>query len=147
MGNLEALKALYVNLGGSATDVAGMTTLSEVIAATSDLEIGGGDSDFTVTFTVDEDDHVVSDKTATEILEQFSQKPVKLVLGYGTYQVFYPMVVITPGSDDSVTLQYSTVYYDATDGAAVYISEAAVDASGNVTMSDDKTYPLTPATP
>lgn len=146
MGNLEALKALYVNLGGSADDVAGMTTLSEVIAATSDLEIGGGDSDFTVTFTVDEDDHVVSDKTSTEILEQFSQKPVKLVIGYGAYQIYYPQVIVTPGST-SVTLQYSNVYYDETDGAAVYISEAAVDASGNVTESDDKVYPLTPATP
>lgn len=137
---------MYVKLCGSATDVAGMTTLSEVIAATSDLEIGGGDSDFTVTFTADEDDHVVSDKTSTEILEQFSQKPVKLVLGYGTYRVYYPQVIVTSGST-SVTLQYSNVYYDETDGAAVYISEAAVDASGNVTESDDKVYPLTPATP
>lgn len=145
MGNLEALKALYVAQGGAAEDVANMTTLSEVIAAIA-ANGGGGGSDFTVTFTVDEDDNYVSDKTSTEILEQFSHKPIKLVLGYGTYQVFYPMVIITPGSD-SVTLQYSAAYYDATDGASVCISEAAVDASGNVTMSDDKTYPLTPATP
>lgn len=145
MGNLEALKALYTAQGGEASAVAGMTTLAEVIDALSKLG-GGGDSDFTVTFTVDEDDHVVSDKTSTEILEQFSQKPVKLVLGYGTYRVYYPQVIVTPGST-SVTLQYSNVYYDETDGAAVYISEAAVDASGNVTESDDKVYPLTPATP
>ncbi|MBR3236985.1 MAG: hypothetical protein IKF99_00955 [Oscillospiraceae bacterium] len=141
MGNLEALKALYTAQGGEASAVAGMTTLAEVIDALSKLG-GGGDSDFTVTFTVDEDDNYVSDKTSTEILEQFSQKPIKLVLGYGTYQVFYPMVIITPGSD-SVTLQYSAAYYDATDGAAVCISEAAVDASGNVTLGDDKICPLT----
>lgn len=146
MGNLEALKALYVAQGGAAEDVAGMTTLSEVIAALA-ANGGGGGSDFTVTFTIDEDDNYVSDKTSTEILEQFSHKPIKLVLGYGTYQVYYPQVIITPGSDSVVTLQYSTVYYDETDGAAVYISEAAVDASGNVTMSDYKTYPLTSATP
>lgn len=141
MGNLEALKALYAAQGGAAADVANMTTLSEVIAALA-ANGGGGGSDFTVTFTVDEDDNYVSDKTSTEILEQFSHKPVKLVLGFGTYQVFYPMVIVTPGSD-SVTLQYSAAYYDATDGAAVCISEAAVDASGNVTLGDDKICPLT----
>lgn len=145
MGNLEALKALYVAQGGAAEDVANMTTLSEVIAALA-ANGGGGGSDFTVTFTFDEDDHVVSDKTSTEILEQFAHKPIRLVLGYGTYQAYYPQVLIMPGSD-SVTLQYSSAYYDETDGAAVYISEAAVDASGNVTESDDKIYPLTPATP
>lgn len=144
MGNLEALKALYTAQGGEASAVAGMTTLAEVIDALSKLG-GGGDSDFTVTFTIDGED-VVSDKTSTEILEQFAHKPIKLVLGYGSYQVFYPQVTSVPGNE-SVTLQYSNAYYDETDGAAIYISEATVDASGNVTESDDKIYPLTPATP
>ncbi len=39
MNNLEALKALYVKLGGDADDVADATLLSEVIEAIADLNL------------------------------------------------------------------------------------------------------------
>lgn len=37
MGNIEALKALYVAMGGAAEDVANLTLNSEVIAALADV--------------------------------------------------------------------------------------------------------------
>lgn len=37
MGNVEALKALYVAMGGAAEDVAKLTLNSEVIAALADV--------------------------------------------------------------------------------------------------------------
>lgn len=37
MGNVEALKALYVAMGGAAEDVANLTLNSEVIAALADV--------------------------------------------------------------------------------------------------------------
>ena len=37
MGNVEALKALYIALGGAAEDVANLTLNSEVIAAFADV--------------------------------------------------------------------------------------------------------------
>lgn len=37
MGNVEALKALYIALGGAAEDVANLTLNSEVIAALADV--------------------------------------------------------------------------------------------------------------
>ena len=44
MGNVEALKALYIALGGAAEDVENLTLNSEVIAAIAGIagEIAGG---------------------------------------------------------------------------------------------------------
>lgn len=44
MTNLEALKKLYADLGGTASDVANMDTSSEVIEALSAVAGGGGSS-------------------------------------------------------------------------------------------------------
>lgn len=42
MTNVEALKALYVALGGSSSTVAGMSLTADVIAATATLITNGG---------------------------------------------------------------------------------------------------------
>lgn len=48
MTTVEALKSLYEHLGGDAADVADLTLNPELVAALSELEIGGGGSATTV---------------------------------------------------------------------------------------------------
>ena len=42
MTNLEALKELYVSLGGAEADVANVTTIADMIVALQDVASGGG---------------------------------------------------------------------------------------------------------
>ena len=138
MGNLEALKALYVKLGGSATDVAGMTTLSEVIAATSALEIGGGSGIpdlFLITITYDGDDPV-SDKTYAEIAAAVTAGKI-IAIRDGNAFGFTTMAPVS-----GVYVGALSRFVAADVGVVAVMSYTVSFAESGVTVSDPSVYPL-----
>lgn len=137
MGNLEALKALYVKLGGSATDVAGMTTLSEVIAATSALEIGGiGIPDlFLITITFDEEENPSCDKTYAEINAALTAgKVIALRVGQN-----FSFAVPSPAESG---ISFVVSAFDAQEGVVGIMSMIVTFTEDSVTVGEPSLYPL-----
>ena len=66
--NVEALKNLYVTLGGNAADVADLDSNSEMIEALRNVAGGGGGGGvFTVTFTTTDGETWTCDKTYAQV--------------------------------------------------------------------------------
>lgn len=138
MGNLEALKALYVKLGGSATDVAGMTTLSEVIAATSALEIGGGigiPDLFLITITFDEQENPTSDKTYAEINAALTAGKVIALRAGQNFSFVVPSPV-----EGGVSFVVSALVVQS--GVVGIMSMIVTITEDSVTVGEPSMYPL-----
>lgn len=71
MKNVEALKKLYIKLGGNAEDVANVTTIADAIDKLTEVAQGGGSGGepFVVTLTITGESSATGDKTAAEIKE------------------------------------------------------------------------------
>ena len=81
MTNVEALKNLYVSLGGSAADVANVTTIADMITALQDVASGGGGTVVCRVTTLSSG--YVADKTGAELNEAISAGKIVLIVTDG----------------------------------------------------------------
>ena len=82
MTNVEALKNLYVALGGSAEDVANLDSNAAIINILGNVAGGGGGASGLVVTGAESEESVVLDKTWKEIRDTFAAaKPVVIVAG------------------------------------------------------------------
>lgn len=134
MGNLEALKALYVAQGGAAADVANMTTLSEVIAAIA-ANGGGGIPDlFLITITYDDGDPV-SDKTYAEINAALTAgKVIALRVGQN-----FSFAMPSP-AEGGISFVMSAFVTQS--GVAAIVTSIVTITEDSVTVGDPSMYPL-----
>ena len=135
MGTLEALKALYAAQGGAAADVAGMTTLSEVIAA---LAANGGigiPDLFLITITFDEEENPSCDKTYAEINAALTAgKVIALRVGQN-----FSFAVPSPAESG---ISFVVSAFDAQEGVVGIVSMIVTITEDSVTVGEPSLYPL-----
>lgn len=130
MTNVEALKACYVAIGGSAADVADAKTTAAVIEAISTIASGGGgggDGILVVNVTLDlEEDAYLPDHTRAEVLSALQSGKtvfcsyagyVSLFLQEAGYPEIYTNLLFTGEAMSPHTLELTYFYFEyAEDG-------------------------------
>lgn len=159
---IEALKALYVKLGGTASTVADVTQTPDMINAIAGLDIGGGGSSLPavtsddngsvltvvegewdkaeapsgnndfVVTYIEDSGTVTADKTFAEITAAYNAGK-KIYAKYQSYVVFIPLITIDEHNDEIVAFGFAaTLWYDTETSAFVNI--AIVHESNNIAI-------------
>lgn len=108
MKNVEALKKLYIKLGGNAEDVANVTTIADAIDKLTEVAQGGGSGGepFIVTLTFTGDTTATGDKTAAEIKEAVEDgKQIVICADYGETTVYLNTIVYEANQYGFINLQ------------------------------------------